>query len=335
MSNAGDKKSKGDKDKLLIGIDLGATKILAAVVTPKGRVLGKAKLTTPVAYGPQVVIETIADAVLRAVDKAEVKLGEVLAVGVGSPGPLDPETGVVHNPPNLGWEDVPLGQKLSEALELPVFVHNDVDSGTYGEFRLGAGKGAKDLVGIFPGTGIGGGVILGGKLRTGFRGAAGEVGHVIILADGPVCGCGKHGCAEAVASRLSIERDIRLAVQNGRQSVITEMVDWENGHITSGALARAFEQGDRLTTEVLSRAAYYLGVLTADVVNLLDVERIVFGGGLTEACGRWLMPLIRESAYQHFFHKRNMEQVQIVEAELGDFSTLLGAALLARERLEQ
>lgn len=317
----------------VIGVDLGATKILAAVVSAEGRIVGKAKLTTPVAYGPKVVIDAIADAATRAAKKAEVALDDVVAVGVGSPGPLDPETGTVYNAPNLGWEEVALGRELSEALGLPVAVCNDVDAGTYGEFKLGAGQGVEDLVGIFPGSGIGGGVILDGRLRTGYRGSAGEVGHTIIFADGPVCGCGKRGCAEAVASRLAIERDIRLAVQNGRASTLAAMTDLENERITSGVLARALEDGDRLVGEVLARAAFYLGVLAANVVNLIDVERVVFGGGLIEACGKWLMPGIRESAYQHFVNKRGMEQVQIVEAKLGDFAAILGAAALARERL--
>lgn len=334
MSNGGNKKRKND---YLLGIDLGATKILAAVVTSKGKVEGKAKLTTPVAYGPDVVIESMADAAKRAIDAAGVKAGDVAAVGVGSPGPLDPVKGVVYNAPNLGWDEVPLSESLAQTLKRPVFVHNDVDSGTYGEFKLGAGKGAQDMVGIFPGTGIGGGVILGGKLRTGFRGAAGEVGHVILLAGGPVCGCGKHGCAEAIASRLAIERDIRLAVENGRETVITELVNLDAAErvITSGVLARALEAGDRLVTETLARAAYHLGVLAANVVNLLDVERVVFGGGLIEACGAWLMPAIRESAYQHFIYKRNMDRVHIVAAELGDFAAVLGAALLAGDRLKR
>lgn len=327
--------AKGDEAKRVIGLDLGATKILGGVVTPKGNIVGKAKLSTPVADGPQVVIDAMAEVARRAAARADMRLSDALAVGVGSPGPLQPETGLVYHAPNLGWKDVPLGQRLSDALGLPVFVYNDVDSGTYGEFKAGAGRGVSDLVGIFPGSGIGGGIILDGKLRTGFRGAAGEVGHMIIVAGGPVCGCGKHGCAEAVASRLAIERDIRLAVENGRKSVITEMVDVDRDRITSGMLARALEQNDRLVMEIMHRAASLLGILAADVVNLIDVERVVFGGGLIEACGHWMMPYIRDSAYEHFVNKRDMHQVQLVEAELGDFAGVVGAAMLARVQMRK
>ncbi len=332
MANA---KKKGNKEKHLIGIDLGGTKILAAVISPKGDILATVKRATPAADSAGAGMDSMAEAAKRAMTKAGVKRRDILVVGAGAPGPLNPITGIIHFTPNLKkWKNVPLAAGLAKRLKLPAFVHNDVDAGTYGEFKVGAGKGVKDLIGLFPGTGIGGGIILDGRLRTGFRGSAGELGHLIVLADGPVCGCGNRGCVEAVASRTAITRDIRLALQSGCTSVIGELVENpQTDRITSGTLARAAEQEDALVLEVLRRAAYYLGLLTANMVNALDPERIVFGGGLIEACEPWLLPTIRDVAQQYYLNKHDMDKVKVLAAELGDYATVLGAAMLARDRL--
>jgi glucokinase len=331
------KKKKAEKrdGTLLVGIDLGGTKILAAVVDKNGEIVAKSKKSTPVAEGAFVVIDHMAEAVHRALEKIDASIDDVMGVGVGAPGPLDPKTGLVHFAPNLNWTGVPLGGRLEEVLDVPVFVHNDVDAGTYGEFRLGVGKGTDNVVGIFPGTGIGGGIILDGRLITGSRGSAGELGHTIVLADGPVCGCGKRGCAEAVASRTAMTRDIRLAVQNGRETAFVELVDdLHDERITSGTWAEAAEAKDELALEVLDRTAYYLGILTANAVNILDPEMVIFGGGLIEACSHWLMPRIRQVAMQYYINKLGADKIQIVEAQLGDYAAVLGAAMLARDRLK-
>ncbi|MBN1285162.1 MAG: ROK family protein [Anaerolineae bacterium] len=336
------KKKKKDKreENYLVGIDLGGTKVLAAVISAEGEVLATAKAATPVADGAEAVMDCMAAATEKAIDKAGAKRSDVLCAGVGAPGPLDPVSGIVHYAPNLHWNDVHLGTGLSKRLNIPVSVHNDVDAGTYGEFRLGAAKGARDVVGIFPGTGIGGGIILDGRLRTGFRGSAGEVGHMVIHADGPLQQGGNRGSAEAVCSRPAIVRDIRAALDGGRASIIMELVEAraesdKSERITSGVLAAAAEAQDGLVLEVLGRAGYYLGLLAANMVNALDPEIIVFGGGLIEACGKWLMPTIRTVAWQYYINKRNADLIRIVTAELGDYAGVLGAAMLARDRLSE
>jgi glucokinase len=187
------------------------------------------------------------------------------------------------------------------------------------------------MVGIFVGTGVGGGMILNGKLRSGFRHAAAEIGHMIILADGPVCGCGNRGCLEALASRTAIERDIQLGIAAGRQSLIPELVE-KKGRLTSGVLAKALRQGDPLVTEIMNRAQWYLGLLTASIVNLIDPEMVVFGGGVVEALGDKFLEPIRVTARQHFIQKSGAYQVRIVGATLGDHAGVLGAAVLARQR---
>ncbi len=318
--------------RYVIGMDLGGTKILAAVVNKRGRIQGEAKTKTRPDEGPEAILKRMAAVARQAARNAQVDWSAIQGMGVGAPGPLNPETGIVHHAPNLpGWDEVPLAPRLSKLLGIPVFLENDVNLGTLGEHVLGAGRGTKDMVGIFVGTGVGGGLILGGKLRSGHRHAAAEVGHMVVLAGGPVCGCGKQGCLEALASRTAIERDIRTALNTGRESLVPGLGQGDEP-LTSGILAKAFRQGDPLVTEVLSRAQWYLGLLTASIVNLIDPEMVVLGGGLVEAMGEEFLEPIRQTARQHFIQQADADQVQIVAARLGDHAGVLGAAVLAWQR---
>ena len=328
--------SKNKKTKATpytIGMDLGGTKILAAMVDRKGGIVAEAKLRTRPTEGPDAVIERMVEAAQRAVRQARVDWQDVLAMGVGAPGPLNPETGVVHNTPNLpGWNEIPLAPRLAEALDVPVLLENDVNLGTLGEHVLGAGQGTRDMVGIFVGTGVGGGLILDGKLRSGFRHAAAEVGHMIVLADGPLCGCGKRGCLESLASRTAITRDIHIGLAAGRESLIPELTDGGRKRLTSGILAKALRRGDPLIAEVLGRVQWYLGLLTASIVNLIDPEMVVFGGGVVEALDDEFLDPIRVTARQYFIQQDGADKVRIVPARLGDYAGVLGAAVLARQR---
>ena len=315
----------------VIGMDLGGTKILAAVVDEEGHVVAEAKVKTRPEKGPEAVIERMAEAARDAVQRLKLSWDAIRGVGVGAPGPVDPDAGIVYHTPNLpGWEEVPLTSQLGKALGVPVFLENDVNLGTLGEYILGAGQGTKDMVGIFVGTGIGGGLILDGKLHSGFRYAAAEVGHMILLADGPVCGCGKRGCAEALASRTAIERDIWLGINAGRESRIPELTGSDPERLTSGVLAQALREGDPLVSEVVSRAQWHLGLLTASIVNLVDPEMVVFGGGLIEALGDDFLSPVRVTARQYFIQQAGADRVRIVAAKLGDHAGVLGAAALAR-----
>jgi glucokinase len=316
----------------VVGMDLGGTKILAAIVDETGQIVAEAKLQTKAEKGPDAVIRRIAATAREAARRAGIDWSEVQGVGIGAPGPMNPNTGIVYNPPNLpGWDEIALGPRLSKSLKVPVFLENDVNLGTLGEHALGAGRGTSDMVGIFVGTGVGGGLILDGELRSGFRHAAAEVGHMIVFADGPVCGCGKRGCLESVASRTAIERDIRLGIAAGRESLITTLMD-ERGRLTSGVLAKAFRKRDPLVTEVIRRAQWYLGLLTASIVNMIDPEMIVFGGGVAEAMGDKFLEPIRLTARQYYIQQTGADKVRIVLATLGDHAGVLGAAVLVRQR---
>jgi glucokinase len=318
------------KKQPFIGVDLGGTKILAAVISRKGKIKAEAKNPTPAAVGPDAVLESIVRTVEQAAKKADINLKDVGGIGVGAPGVVDAATGYVRYAPNLSfWDEVPLGDYLSGQIKRPVVIGNDVDVATYGEYALGAGEGCRSMVGVFPGTGIGGALILDGKLHTGARGSAAEIGHTVLAANGPVCGCGRRGCAEAVASRTAIERDLRTAMRFGRETVLNDLLK-EGDRIRSGMLAQAAEDQDSLVIETLYRTGHYLGLLSASMINFIDPEVIVFGGGLITACQKWLMPVIRGTAHTHMINRLEMDKVRIEVATLGDYAGVKGAAMLAR-----
>jgi len=219
---------------------------------------------------------------------------------------------------------------------VPVVVSNDVRVAAVGEHRVGAGQGVHSMVAVFVGTGIGGGVILNDRLWTGWRASAGEVGHMIVLADGPYAvGSGIRGSIEALASRSAIERELRAGLAAGRRSILPELLKEKNSDtITSGILAKAVSRNDPLTIEVLRRAAYYLGLHASALINAFDPEMLIYGGGVIEALGDWLLPQICEVARQHAINKVNLNQVKIVTAKLGDQAGVIGAALMAFDLLK-
>lgn len=315
---------------LTLGIDLGGTKILAAVVDQNGHVIGTAKRKTRAERGVVEVLDRIARTAEEAVSAAHLAMPAIEAVGIGAPGVADHNTGVLEFAPNLpDWTNVPLGPRLQQVLGVPVFVENDVNAGTYGEISAGAGRGYSSVVGVFPGTGIGGGIVLNGQLWRGARNAAAEIGHMIMMVDGPVCGCGRRGCIEALASRTAIERDIFGELRGGRSSYVEGLIAPEDNQITSGMIADALAHNDALVCDVMQRAAYYLGVFTASLVNTLDPACVIYGGGLIEACGPFMLPIIERNTYRHLIRPVDPEKLPILRAGLGDFAVLIGSALLA------
>jgi len=305
-------------------------------VNPANEILAVEKTPTNVAQEPDGVIHDLAALVEDVVRAAGLRKSHLRAVSIGAPGAVDPERGVVYHAPNLKWDEVPLGAKLSRLLRVPVFAENDVNVGVVGEHALGAGQGAQDLVGIFVGTGIGGGIIWRNELYLGARGAAGEVGHIIVQVDGPVCGCGNHGCIEALASRTAMERDVRAAIRAGQKSCVLKLME-ERGkdRMTSSIIQRALKRNDPVMRKVMKRAQYYMGMLVASVVNMLDPECVVIGGGIAERLGEAYVALIRKTAYENFLRRHDAEKVRIVCGALGDNAGPLGAAVLARKRLEK
>jgi glucokinase len=276
----------------------------------------------------------MAASVRKAVTTAGVSWSKLRAVSVGAPGAVDPKQGIVYKAPNLGWENVRLARKLGRLLAVPVLVENDVNAGTMGEYALGAGKGTRDMIGIFVGTGIGGGLVFGGELHEGCRGAAGEIGHMIIEKNGPRCGCGKRGCVEALASRTAMEREVRQAIRHGARSVVLQiMKERKRTRMTSSIIVRALDKNDPLMLQVLKRAQFYLGILVANLVNTLDPEAVVIGGGIAERLGERFVAPIRATAWEFLLRQDGRERIKILRGVLGDNAGALGAAVLARRRL--
>jgi glucokinase len=319
---------------IIAGIDLGGTSLKVLIVDDKNAIVSEAKAATRRSRKPGALLEGVADAVDEALGRAGLKRRELSAVSIGAPGSIDRHRGVVHEAPNLGWTEYPLGPNLERRLRVPVVVDNDVNVGTVGEHALGAGSGVDDLVGIFVGTGIGGGLITNGRLYEGSRGGAGEVGHAVIQVDGPRCSCGHRGCAEALASRWAMERDVRAAVKAGRRSIVLDIMKKKGKpRMTSSVIHAALRRNDRVMHDVLERAQYNLGILVANMVNLLDPACVVIGGGIAGRLGELFVGPIRKAAAKYFLRDDDAKRVKIVGGRLGDNAGALGAVVLARQRL--
>lgn len=316
---------------LVAGVDLGGTKILAAIVDSHNKILGRSKHPTPAQEGGPAILETVAQAVRLAAAEAGVPVTSLKGIGIGSPGPLDSETGVILFSSNLNVKDFALAPDLSKMLGPPTLLQNDVRVGGYGEFRLGAGAGKSNLLVAFIGTGIGGCLIIDGKMVEGSTGNAGEIGHILIKPGGPTCGCGRHGCLESMSSRTAITRRIRKAVRKGRTSSLASKVASKNDKLKSKDLAAAYLSGDSVAVAEVNRAAYYLGLGLGSLMNVFGPEMVILGGGVMEALGPSFLEIIRTSARNQALVDPE-HKIDIVVSGLGDDSGVLGAALLAREK---
>ena len=312
------------------GIDLGGTKIQAAIIDGRERVVGQARRETPADGGPAAVVAEMAAAVGDAAADAGTEAGKLAGVGVGAPGDADSGTGTVAQAKNVSpdWVDpYPVAAELEQALGPPVVVGNDVQVATDAEFRLGAGKPYRSLLGVFWGTGVGGGLVLEGRAWTG-RGAAGEIGHMVVKRGGARCTCGRRGCVEAYAGRAAMELRARKQAKRGRKTSLFEIMEkGGRSKLTSGVWARALRGGDDLAEELIERAIRALGAGIASAVNLLDVEAVVLGGGLGVRFGDTHLDRIREAMEPHLFASDRPPDVHV--AALGDLGGAVGAALLA------
>ena len=314
----------------VVGVDIGGTKMMATVYNRNFEVLGTCRKKSK-GKAKQGSTEGRIVTVLRAALE-QAGNPKIHGIGVGSPGPLDPNTGVIIDTPNLGWKDFPLADMLAAEFGVPVVVDNDVNVGTYGEWCFGDISDCRDVVGIFPGTGIGGGIIVDGKMVHGFSGAAGEVGHMTVALDGPYCGCGKRGCLEAVASRIAISKEIAALAAREDAPYILENCGTDLAKIRSGVIAKAINAGEKMVEGVVRQAAYYIGVATGNLINVLSPEAVVIGGGLVEAMPELFMEEIRRGAADHAMPFL-LKNVRILPAKLGDNAGVLGAAQMIAERL--
>ena len=299
----------------VVGVDLGASKVACALVSPDNRMVARDRIPTRAVDGPAAVADRIADSVRGLIAQAPAGIC-VERVGVCSPGPLDHVNGMIYDPPNLtGWRDVPFAQMLSDRLGLPVQLEHDAKASALAEFHLGAGRGARNMALIIVGTGIGAAIMLDGQLYRGPTNSAGEIGHITVDLNGPICTCGSNGCVESYAGGPAIMRSYSYSTRKVIES--------------AGDVARAAEQGDPIAIRVFQDAGRALGAAVATLAMLMDVDTFVLFGTVVKAGELLLAPA--PAAVPRYSFRSVSQRVRIIACELGDDSGVLGAALVAKQ----
>jgi glucokinase len=322
------------RGRLILGIDLGGTKILTSVINAQGEMLSRDHSITPAAKGPEGVIQAIHASAERALEGASISMDRVWAVGVGAPGLADTKAGILYTSPNLpGWKDVPLRDILQEKLKKKAFLINDGNAAALGEFYFGAAKGVPHFIYVTISTGIGGGIVVDGKVLNGFMGMAGEIGHMTIADEGPPCHCGNRGCWEALASGTALAKEAQKRIEKGADTTILTFAEGKIDKVTAQVVQTAAEKGDLLANELILKTAYYFGVGLANLVNIFNPEMIVIGGGLSNMGDRLLKPAYQVAGERAF--SRSYRMVRFVRAGLGRNSGVLGAAAFAFDEMKR
>ncbi len=318
------------KSKHWIGFDLGGTKMYAALFDDRAKKVAEIRKKTKGRDGAEAGLTRMAEMVRELCEEASLDTSKISGMGIGCPGPLNLEKGILVEAANLGWSNVPIKSWFEKKLGCPVSIGNDVDVGVLGEYYLGAGKNQRCVLGIFPGTGIGAGCVYEGKIIRGHSKSCMEFGHIQVLPNGPLCGCGKYGCLEAVASRLAIAGEAAKAAFRGQAPNLLAATKLKLTEIRSGTLKNAIEAGDTVVEQIVRDGARWLGVGVAMMVNVLAPDVIILGGGLVEALPDIFLNEVADAA-----RKRCMpafsNSIKIKISQLGDDAGVVGAALLARD----
>jgi glucokinase len=323
-----------DITTLTLGIDLGGTKILTAVVDSQGEMLSSDECITPATKSREAVIQSILDSAHRVLKQASVALSEICAIGVGVAGISNPEAGILFTSPNLPeLRDIPLRNIMQERLDRKTFLINDANAAALGEFYFGAARGAHNFIYITLSTGIGGGIVIDGKIYTGAIGAAGEVGHMTIDDNGPICNCGNKGCWEMLASGTALAREARHRIKKGVRTSILEYAEGDIEKVTAQVIHSAAQQGDSLAKELIARTGYYVGVGLANLINIFNPELIVIGGGLSNIGDMLLEPALKTAEARTY--KEAFQAVRFASPMLGRNSGVLGAAAFALQEVRK
>lgn len=315
--------------KHVVGIDIGGTKLATIVADSTGHILNKVRKPTLSERGPEYALQLLYAMVRETIELANLEQAAISAIGVSCGGPLDTKTGIVYSPPNLpGWDALPLKAQLESEFHIPVTIENDANASALAEYRFGGGRGCNAVLYMTMSTGIGGGIVIDGQVYHGANDSAGEVGHQILLPDGPNCGCGKRGCLEALCSGPAIARRAQAAVRND-SAAATALLDLANGRIEdvrSEHVLEAARQGDVLASQLVEETAYYMGWGIANLVNILNPD-VVLLGTIAIAAGDLLLDPIRKTV-SAFAMTRPTEAVKIAPAQLGDTLGDLAAVAL-------
>lgn len=313
--------------KAAIGVDIGGTSVKLGLISEKGRILAKKVFQTPKNVGREEMLSLLIDHIKTLLSDARRRNVKVVGVGVGAPGPIDVEKGLVYFFPNIpGWKNTPLKKILSSKLKLPVFVDNDANAMALGEAVYGAGRGVRNAIALTLGTGVGGGLVLDGKLFHGPYFSAAELGHIVINENGLPCGCGNRGCIETYVGNGYFTGMIRKRLANGERSILTQWIK-EGQTLTPELAARAAKKGDKFAKKVWEETAGHLATALAGLVNLLNPERIILGGGIAQSGPLLFRPLVRELGKKAF--PIAAHSVKVMPADLGVDAGLIGAAGLA------
>jgi glucokinase len=311
---------------LVVAVDLGGTQIRAALCGADGQIFRRVARLTVAKEGLEAVVGRIYDTIAEAIGDAP--LADVTGIGIGAPGPLNPVTGILLEAPNLpGWREVPLRTLVSERFGRPTYLGNDANVAALAEYRYGAGRGIRHMIYLTISTGIGSGIIVDGRMLLGAEGLAAEAGHMIIVPDGPACGCGAHGCLESVAAGPAIARDVVTRIRAGKKSRVTKLVDGDLGKVDAKVVNTAAQLGDKVAIAAYRRAGTYLGIGIANLLRLFNPRMVVLGGSVTKS-GPLLFDPMHEAIRAHalpFY----WEGLAVAPAALGDDVGLLGAAALA------
>jgi glucokinase len=319
--------------KFIVGVDLGGTNVRAAVTDREGRIIGEGRRPSLAMEGPEVTIGQIVQAIRDAMTNAGVQSKDICGIGMGVPGRHKSKEGIVLWSPNFkDWTGLQLLAPIREQIGAPVYMGNDVNVAALGEFRFGAGKNVNSMVMITLGTGIGGGIILDGKLWLGANEGGGEIGHQVINPNGMRCGCGNFGDLEGEARRDAIiERAVRK-IYAGRKTILTDMVGPKYYDLTPAMIAEAASKGDEVALEVMEETGYYVGIGVANVINFLNVEMVVIGGGISQAGPVLWDPIMRTVRANAL--KEALEVCQVVPAALGDDAGIMGGVVLVLQEME-
>lgn len=313
-----------------VGFDLGGTKMLAVVFDASFKAVASERKKTKGNQGVDAGLARLADTINAALSSAGLTRKDLSGVGVGCPGPLDLDKGIMLDAPNLGWTNVPLKAFLEKTFGCPAAIANDVDAGTYGEYRFGAARKARCALGVFPGTGIGAGCIYEGRIFRGKTGSCMELGHFPVDPQGAVVGPDRYGTLEAQASRLAIAAQALQAIYRGQAPVLQKVAGTKLTDIRSKALVESIKGGDKVIEDIVRRAAYQLGTTIAGAVNLLAPDVLVLGGGLVEAMSDLYLSEVKK-AVNHFAMPAFANALHIAPAELGDHAGVMGAAALVAD----
>ena len=297
---------------------------MISAVVADGKILSRARAKTGAQHGPEEVLSKIISVIYESIEKAELKKDDISGICLAVPGPLDRDKGIMVYTPNLGFVDYPMKKNLEKVVGLPVLLENDVNAGTYGEYKQGSAKGYRHILSLFPGTGMGGAMILDGRLYRGASGNAGEMGHIIIDRSGPLCGCGNYGCLEAFSSRTGMAKEAVASASAGKSPEVYKNAGSDFKNYKSRVFAEFYHSDDTIQ-KIVNRGAKYLGIGMANFVNIFNPEVIVLGGGVVEKLGRIYIEKAEKSMRKYALQALSKD-VTVVEAALGDDAVILGAA---------